>query len=224
MSEYENIKRNAGESVQDYCVRFNAVYNAILANIEPPEGLALLKFLDSFDVDMTYQLQEHDPTTLEDMQKNVVSVEENLLAKKVRMRSEKRVTIKKEASNAKMDNLIRIGEKMVDQLTIIDRPGPPIKNPNFRGQNQPQFRIKKREQKARDQLAQQQQIRTTLQQNYVQVMETKDDDDDPVIESNHFLTANGMPIFLMEDEEYVEVPEIQRDEDYILENDAVFGG
>jgi len=45
----ENIKRNVGESVQDYCVRFNAVYIAIPANIKPPEGLALLKFLDGFD-------------------------------------------------------------------------------------------------------------------------------------------------------------------------------
>lgn len=67
LSEYENIKRNVGESVQDYCVRFNAAYNAILANIKPPEGLALLKFLHSFDADMAYQLREHDPTTLEDM-------------------------------------------------------------------------------------------------------------------------------------------------------------
>lgn len=30
-----------------------------------------------------------------------------------------------------------------------------------------------------------------------------------------------MPIFLTEDEEYVEVPEIQKDEDYIFENDMV---
>ena len=40
--EYENIKRNAGESVQDYCVRFNTVYNAIPADIKPPMGLALI--------------------------------------------------------------------------------------------------------------------------------------------------------------------------------------
>ena len=65
--EYENIKRNVGESVQDYCVRFNAVYNVILANIKPQMGLALLKFPDGFDTDMAYQLRELDPTTLEYM-------------------------------------------------------------------------------------------------------------------------------------------------------------
>ena len=38
LSEYENIKRNVGESVQDYCVRVNSIYNAIPANIKPPMG------------------------------------------------------------------------------------------------------------------------------------------------------------------------------------------
>ena len=108
LSDYENIKRNVGESVQDYCVRFNAVYNAILAKLKPPMGLALLKFLDGFDVDMVYQLRERDPTTLEDMQKIVVSVEANLLAKRARTRAKKRVTVKEEASpsDSKMDTSI----------------------------------------------------------------------------------------------------------------------
>ena len=94
LSEYENIKRNVGETVQDYCLRFNVVYNAIPANLKPPVGLALLKFLDGFDADMAYQLCERDPSTLEDMQKIVVSVEANLLAKRARTRDEKRVTVK----------------------------------------------------------------------------------------------------------------------------------
>ena len=81
LSEYENIKRNVGETVQDYCLRFNVVYNAILANMKPPVGLALLKFPDGFDADIASQLRERDPTMLEDMQKIVVSVEANFLAK-----------------------------------------------------------------------------------------------------------------------------------------------
>lgn len=215
--KYENIKRNTNESVQDYCVRFNVVYNAILANIKPLEGLALLKFPDSFHANMAYQLRECDPTTLEYMQKNVVNVEENLQAKRARMRSKKRVTIKEEesTSDVKMDTLIRTVEKLVDRITITDRPEPPIKNPNFRGQQQPKFWIKQREQKAPDQPAQQQHIKTPLQQFYVQWME-EEDEGDTIIEVNHFFTTNGMPISLTEDEEYTEVLDIQRDEDYIL--------
>jgi len=57
-SEYENIKRNVGESVQDNCVRFNTIYNDILADIKPPMGLALIKFPDGFDPNMAYKLRE----------------------------------------------------------------------------------------------------------------------------------------------------------------------
>ena len=56
LSQCENIKRNVGETVQDYCLRFNALYNAILANLKPLVGLALLKFPDGFDGDMAYHL------------------------------------------------------------------------------------------------------------------------------------------------------------------------
>jgi hypothetical protein len=65
LSEYENIRRNQGETVQDYCTRFNNLYNAIPAEIKPPQGLALIKFPDGFDIDMSYQLRERNSTTLE---------------------------------------------------------------------------------------------------------------------------------------------------------------
>lgn len=113
--------------MQDYCVRFNAVYNALPTHIKPPEGLALVKFPDGFDIDMEYQLHERDPTTLAEMQKNFVSAEANLLAKRARMRSKKRVTIKEETStsDAKMDSLLQTMERMVDQLSS-DKPKPQI--------------------------------------------------------------------------------------------------
>ena len=63
-------------------------------------GLALIKFLDGFELDMAYQLRERDPATLEDMQKIAVSVEANLLAKRARTKGEKKVTIKEEVSTS----------------------------------------------------------------------------------------------------------------------------
>jgi hypothetical protein len=87
MSEYENIRRNQGETMQDYCTHFNNLYNAIPSEIKPPQGLALIKFPDGFDVDMLYQLRERNATTLEDMQKSFVSVEANLLARRARQRT-----------------------------------------------------------------------------------------------------------------------------------------
>lgn len=148
LSEYEHIKRNFGESVQDYCIRFNSVYNAIPDHIKPPIRLALIKFPDGFDTDMAYQLRERDPATLEDMQKIAVSVEENLLAKRARARDEKKFTIKEEPSSS--DQVLRKVEQMLDRLKL-DKPEPQIRNPNFRGQQQPQYTIKQSEQRAQDQ-------------------------------------------------------------------------
>ena len=54
LSEYENIRRSPNESVQDYCTRFNNIYNAIPVNNKPPLGLALIEFLDGFDADTSY--------------------------------------------------------------------------------------------------------------------------------------------------------------------------
>lgn len=87
LAEYEQIKRNAGESVQDYCVIFDAVYNEIPDHLKPPVGLVMMKFPDGFDAEMTYQLRERELATMEDMQKIVVSIEANLLSKRARTKA-----------------------------------------------------------------------------------------------------------------------------------------
>jgi hypothetical protein len=165
LSEYENIKRNQGETVQDYCIRFNNLYKAILVDIKPPQGLALIKFLDGFNADMSYQIRERNSVTLEDMHKSVVSVEANLLTRRARQRTKRRVTIKEEptmsSSDAKLDSIVRTMERMMERLTIADRnpprenqDAPRVRNPNFR-RNPPQIRQREprdqREQRGPDQ-------------------------------------------------------------------------
>ena len=76
------------------------------------------------------------------MQSNVVSVEANLLAKKARMRNEKKVVFKEEAStlDGKVDVLAKSLERIMDRLENMERKNqwenqqqqPPIRNPNFR--------------------------------------------------------------------------------------------
>ena len=46
ISKYDNIRRAPNDSIQDYCTRFNDIYNAILAKIKPPPHLELIKFPD----------------------------------------------------------------------------------------------------------------------------------------------------------------------------------
>jgi hypothetical protein len=121
--------------------------------------------IPTFDADMSYQLRERNATTLEEMQRSVISVEENLLARRARQRVEKRVTIKEEPStpslDAKLDSLARAMEKMMERLTMTHRnpprenqAAPQIRNPNFR-RNPPQIRQRdprdQREQRGPDQ-------------------------------------------------------------------------
>jgi hypothetical protein len=173
--EYKNIRRNQGKTVQDYCTHFNNLYNAIPAKNNPPQGLALIKFIDGFNVNMSYQLRERNSTTLADMQKSAISVEANLLEKRARQRSKRRITIKEEPSmsntDSKLDSLTRVVERMMERLMVTDinpprenPTAPQVWNPNFR-RNPPQIRQRdprdQREQRGLDQP-----IRPPLQENY----------------------------------------------------------
>lgn len=146
LSEYENIRRGPNETVQDYCTRFNSIYNAIRVNLRPPPNLALIKFRDGFDKDMEFQHRERNPPTLEEMLSVAISDEANLLAKRSRVRNEKRGTAKDETSpsNIKIDSLSKSMERLMDRIDNIERKpqwdnqqAPPVRNLNFRkNQNQ----------------------------------------------------------------------------------------
>jgi len=48
------------------------------------------------------------------------------------------------------------------------------------------------------------------------------DDENPIGEENHFFTADGLPIYITEDEEYSKSPTVQKDENFILANEIVW--
>ena len=83
--EFDAMKRDPNETVQDYYTRSNSVYNSIPANLKPTPKFFLLKFPDGFDKDMSYQLRERNVETLERMKTDFVSVEVNILARNARL-------------------------------------------------------------------------------------------------------------------------------------------
>ena len=87
---------------------------------------------------------------MEDMQKITVSVEANLLTKRAREKAEKKITAKEESSS--VDRLLRKVEQMLERVKL-DKPEPQVRNPNFHGQQQPQYRIRQRE-RAQEPIAQ----------------------------------------------------------------------
>ena len=54
LSEFYAMRRAPNETVQDYCNRYNNVYNSIPTNFKPTPNSVLLKFLDGFYTDMAY--------------------------------------------------------------------------------------------------------------------------------------------------------------------------
>ena len=48
IEEYNHLKIQPGETIQDFSARLNKVYHAIPANIKPPLGWALLHYQNYF--------------------------------------------------------------------------------------------------------------------------------------------------------------------------------
>lgn len=118
LSEYENRRRGTQETIQDYCTRFNNIYNTIPRNLRPTPDLALIKFPDAFGSDMAYQLRERAPQILEEMQSITISVEANLISKRARARAEKKTPFKEEPSTfeKKLDVIIKGMDRLGDRV------------------------------------------------------------------------------------------------------------
>ena len=123
--EYMSLKRNMGESVHDYTTRFNNIYNALPPHMKPPQGMALAKYPDGFDADMAYELRDKEYTTLEDMQKGAVNIEANLIEKRVKLRSEKRVTYRddnvastSDPNNERMCKDVEKMKQMMEKMVV----------------------------------------------------------------------------------------------------------
>jgi hypothetical protein len=67
LEEYDHLKRQPGETVHQFSIRFNKVYHAMPTDIRPPLGSSHLHYPDAFDPEMTFQLRERKTTTLEEM-------------------------------------------------------------------------------------------------------------------------------------------------------------
>lgn len=105
------------------------------------------------------------------MQRGDVSLEVNLQAKRARMRIERQVTFKEEASTsaveAKIDSLVRTMERMMERININDRNVPRENTPTQRNQN-PNRRRNNPQIRQRDQRGLDQQIRPPFQDNYAE--------------------------------------------------------
>lgn len=177
LSEYENIKIGPNETIQDYCTKFNNIYNAILVNLKPPPDLALIKFPNGFDTDMEFQLRERNPQLQKTCQSVAVSVEANLLAKRARVRNERRGSRKDEASPSylKIDVLPKSMEKIMNMIDNMERKPEWDNQQEPLGRN-PNFRKNKNQNTAKN--GPDQNIRPPFQENYAGTSHSDDPEQD----------------------------------------------
>ena len=139
------------------------------------------------------------------MQRGEVSVEANLIAKRARMKNEKRVTYREEVVpstyDTKIYNLLKIMERMMERIKMNERAYPRENQttPENRNQNQNQNQKFRRNPPQIRQRGPDQQIKPPFQENYA-------DEDEGVIEEleksqiNLIGVNNEDIVFLTEEE------------------------
>ena len=90
LGEYQNLKRQPGETIQEFSARFNKVYHAIPSNIKQPLGWALLHYPSSFDPKVEFNIREREPSSLEEMQSIEITVELKIKCRKERLKATKK--------------------------------------------------------------------------------------------------------------------------------------
>jgi len=84
---------------------------------------------------------------------------------------------------------------------------------------QPQYRIRQRDQRPQEQTAQQP-VQTPLQQNFLHGPDS-DEDRNVIGEENHLFTPDEMPTYVTEEEECAVSSAVHKDVDFILASDTI---
>jgi len=146
---YNQLKRGNDESIKNFSLRFNTIYNSLPTDCKPLEGMAKLHYAEAFDDEFALFLRERRSQTLAQMMSDAVEVEINMMSSKrgryrVDPREQKKPKEESQASTSsdpKFDSLVKAMERLVDKLSIRDKPPsrdnvPQIRNPNYRAPRQ----------------------------------------------------------------------------------------
>jgi hypothetical protein len=149
LTTYNQLRRGNDESIKNFSFRFNSIYNSLPIDCKPPEGMAKLHYAEAFDDEFALFLRERRSPTLAQMMSDAVEIEINMMSSKrgryrVDPREQKKPKEESRASTSydpKFDSLMKVMEKLVDKLSIRDKPSvrdnvPQVRNPNYRNPRQ----------------------------------------------------------------------------------------
>ena len=179
LTQYNNLRRNPNESVQDFSYKFKKTYDAIPTDVKPPPGAVELHYADAFSSEFTLFLRERRFVSLEDMMDDATEVEVNLSASHRNKQRHETKRVKDEEpqastsssnSDAKHDTMMKALERLMVKLSSDDKSQmknqhePQVRNPNFRRQQGPPVpQVMQREPRNPNE----QEIRPPFQQNQV---------------------------------------------------------
>ena len=118
IEEYNQLKRQTNETIQQFSDRFNQIYYSMPSNIRPPPSSTLLHYPRAFDPEIEFHLRERKPSTLEQMQSMAVDVEVNLQIRREKLKAEAE---KNNIAEVKLDILVRKIEEKIHKITMRDK-------------------------------------------------------------------------------------------------------
>jgi hypothetical protein len=80
LTEFGSLKKKNSETVMEFILRFNKLYNKIPAAVKPSEPSAKVTFAGAFEPDFALLLRERRGDTLIKMQDDAVEIESNMMA------------------------------------------------------------------------------------------------------------------------------------------------
>jgi hypothetical protein len=80
LTEFGSLKKKNSETVMEFILRFNKLYNKIPAVVKPSEPSAKVTFAGAFEPDFALLLRERRGATLNRMKDDVVEIESNMMA------------------------------------------------------------------------------------------------------------------------------------------------
>ena len=143
LTSYNQLKRGNDETLKKFSSRLNIVYNSLPEDCKPPEGMEKLHYVEAFDDDFSLFLRERRSATLASMMSDAIEVDINMMSSKRGRYKVEDKKVKEEpqastsSSDPKFDSMMKVMEKLVDKLSINNKPAtrdnePQIRNPNYR--------------------------------------------------------------------------------------------
>ena len=118
ITEFNNLKRENGESVSNFTKTFNDMYSKIPIEIKPTGTSAMINYENAFDSDFCLLLRERRSASLSLMQDAALEVESNILAsQKVKGKVDRRKQPTDYSGALASENNIEKMTKLLDNLT-----------------------------------------------------------------------------------------------------------